>query len=356
MKKSLFIAFLLFSYSIIWSQEKDTLKVGYTMAPPFIIENSGSQEGINMLLWKRVARDLDLNYELMPMEFSEMLLALENGDIDISINPLTITSERNRKMIFTDAFYASHSTIAVARLSPVQKLIQFVKAFFNANFLKGLLVLLLIIFIFGWLGWYFEHRKNPTHFRNGLAGLWDGLWWSAVTLTTVGYGDKAPQSKGGKITALVLMFGGLLFISGLTASIASSLTVNQMSTNPNSLTEFKERPVGSIKNSSSAEFLKTHFFKDIQVFKNVEQGLTALANGDVEAFMYDEPILKYHIDQEKTFSEIELIPIEFDVQFYAFGLSKNNLDLEKIISQKILEIIEGQEWELILNEFDLTEI
>jgi len=355
MKKSLFLFFLVLGYGALFAQDTDTLKVGYSTAPPFLIENSDGLQGINAFLWERVARDLDLPYELIPMGFSDMLKALENGEIDVCINPLTITSARNKKMLFTNAFYASHSTIAVARSSPLQKFIQFVKAFFNVNFLKGLFALLFIIFIFGLLGWYFERRKNPDHFRTGLPGIWDGLWWSAVTLTTVGYGDKAPQSKGGKITALILMFGGLLFISGLTASIASSLTVNEMSANPDSLIEFKARPVGSIKNSSSVQFLKSHFFKDVQVFDNVDQGLRALDNEEIEAFIYDEPILKYRIDQDKAFSDIELIPIKFDAQFYAFGLSKNRTAIKTLIAQKILEIIEGQEWQLILSEFDLTE-
>lgn len=334
----------------------DTILVGYTEAPPFIIETKSGLEGINVWLWERVANDLNLEYQLVPMAFSNMLQSLNDDVVDLSINPLTITSERNKVMDFSTSFFASHTTIAVAKTSAFQKLIGFLKGFFNINFLKGFLVLLAIIMSFGLLGWYFERQKNPKDFRNGIAGIWDGLWWSAVTLTTVGYGDKAPKSRGGKITALILMFGGLLFISGLTASIASSLTVNQINNNPNSFNEFKELPVGTIKNTGSFDFLKERFFKDISVHDNVESGLKSLQNGDIKAFIYDEPILKYRLKEEKAFKKLQLLPVKFNVQFYAFGLSKNNTDLKAAISQKILEIIETQEWEIILHEYGITEL
>ncbi|VAW10749.1 FIG00651920: hypothetical protein [hydrothermal vent metagenome] len=160
--------------------------------------------------------------------------------------------------------------------STFQKFIQFVKNFFNQNFLKGLLVLLLIIILFGFVEWYFERKENEEHFRKGYRGIWDGIWWSAVTLTTVGYGDKAPKTGMGKIAALVLMFGGLLFISGLTASIASSLTVTQLNSNPEGFNEFKERTVGTINNSSASQFFLKHFFKEINLYDGVVPGLNGL--------------------------------------------------------------------------------
>jgi len=359
MKKPLFL-FFVFICSLLFAQEgeilKDTLIVGYVSAPPFIVENEEALEGINIWLWERVAKDLDLNYELKRMNFPEMLDSLGNGMIDVSINPLTITSERNRKMLFTDSFYASNSTIAIADTSPFQKFVQFVKGFFNQNFLKGLVVLLLIIFLFGLVGWYFERRENEEHFRTGYRGIWDGVWWSAVTLTTVGYGDKAPKTRMGKIAALVLMFGGLLFISGLTASIASSLTVTQLNSNPDGFNEFKERPVGTIGNSGANQFLKEHFFKQVNEYDGVVAGLEGLEKGEVEAFMYDEPILKYRIQEDSTFNKLQVLPIKFDVQFYAFGLAKHQTELEQRISQRILEIMETQEWEVVLNEYGLTEL
>lgn len=49
----------------------------------------------------------------------------------------------------------------------------------------------------------------------------DALWWSFVTTTTVGYGDIAPQSLGGRIIAVFLMLIGIGFLSMLTGTIAT---------------------------------------------------------------------------------------------------------------------------------------
>ncbi|MEO0527342.1 MAG: transporter substrate-binding domain-containing protein [Bacteroidota bacterium] len=356
------ILLLLFLYQPLIAQEslsqteKRILRVGYTSAPPFIIQDGNRLEGINIWLWERVAQDLGLEYEIVQMGFSDMLDSLKTGGIDVSVNPLTITSERSKHMEFTHSFFASNSTIAISETSSLQKLTQFLHGFFNRNFIKGIGVLLIIIFLFGISAWFFERKKNPLHFRPGPKGIWDGLWWAAVTLTTVGYGDKAPKSKSGKITALMLMFGGLLFISGLTASIASSLTVNKLTSSPDSFNEFKELPVGSIRNSSANGFLKDHFFKDIRTYDGVTLGLLDLKNKKIDAFLYDEPILKYRIKKDSSLVNIQLLPVKFDVQFYAFGLPKDKIALEQFISQKILEIIETQEWQIILNEYGLTEI
>jgi len=341
---------------MIGQAKPDTLTVGYTTAPPFIIKNNDRLEGINIWLWKRVTKDLNIPYKMVVMNFSDMLDSLATGVIDVSINPLTITGDRSKRMEFTHSFYASNATIAISEQSSFQKVVQFVKGFLNMNFLKGFLFLLAIIAVFGVLGWYFEKRENPDDFRGGIKGVWDGLWWSAVTLTTVGYGDKAPKTGFGKVAALILMFTGLLFISGLTASIASSLTVDQLNNSPDGFNEFKERAVGTVKKTGTVQFLRSHFFKNINEYPNVTAGLIDVNTKKIEAFVYDEPILKYRVQQDSSLQNLTILPLKFDVQFYAFGIAKNRPQLEQRISQRILEIIETEEWQIVLNEYGLTEL
>ncbi|WP_324026952.1 transporter substrate-binding domain-containing protein [Maribacter sp. BPC-D8] len=355
MRILLLVIVFVISISASGQVDDEKLRIGYTAAAPFIVENGEDVEGLNVWLWKRVASDLNIEYEMIPMEFSSMLDSLRTGGIDLSINPLTITSQRSKEMEFTHSFYASNATIAIAQVSSFDRLKSYLSGFLNVGFLSGLLILLFIIFLFGVLGWLFERKKNPEAFRPGRSGLWDGMWWSAVTLTTVGYGDKAPVTKFGKITALVLMFGGLLFISGLTASIASSLTVNQLTNNPDGFNEFKGRAVGTITNSGTENFLSEHFFKDIHTYSNVPTGLKNLDQGNIKAFIYDEPILKYAIQRDSTLHKLELLPVKFDIQFYAFGLPKTHVELEQRITQRILEIIETEEWDIVLNEYGLAE-
>lgn len=55
----------------------------------------------------------------------------------------------------------------------------------------------------------------------GFTTYGDSLWWAMVTITTVGYGDLVPQGSVGRVTAAVLMLGGVAFLGSLAAALAA---------------------------------------------------------------------------------------------------------------------------------------
>ena len=67
-------------------------------------------------------------------------------------------------------------------------------------------------------------------FEPGLSFL-DALWWSIVTVTTVGYGDISPATLGGRIVGVILMMLGIGFLGVLTATIAGLFVENKIMEN-----------------------------------------------------------------------------------------------------------------------------
>jgi voltage-gated potassium channel Kch len=66
----------------------------------------------------------------------------------------------------------------------------------------------------------FESKSPDAKITSG----GDALWYSMVTITTVGYGDFYPVTTAGRITAMFIMFMGVGIIGAL-ASILASLLV-----------------------------------------------------------------------------------------------------------------------------------
>jgi len=61
-------------------------------------------------------------------------------------------------------------------------------------------------------------RSDPNSPINNFG---DAVWWSASTITSVGYGDLAPVTGTGRVIAVLLMIGGISLIGVITATVAS---------------------------------------------------------------------------------------------------------------------------------------
>jgi voltage-gated potassium channel len=80
-------------------------------------------------------------------------------------------------------------------------------------------VIITPVFLFAGLIHYFESGQAAARIKS----FWDAVWWTVVTMSTVGYGDLTPVSNEGKVLAVVAIITGIILIAVLTATIASKL-------------------------------------------------------------------------------------------------------------------------------------
>jgi voltage-gated potassium channel len=97
------------------------------------------------------------------------------------------------------------------------RMIQFIELqlfIFKINTFDGiilgriLLTLFSLIFVYAGLIYQVEHPRNAQEFRN----FFDALYFSVVTMTTVGFGDVTPLSEPGRVVTLMMILSGIILI------------------------------------------------------------------------------------------------------------------------------------------------
>jgi voltage-gated potassium channel len=138
----------------------------------------------------------------------------------------------------------------------------FLEVLANKKFELTILLLAVgfVTFIGGAVIYVFEAHVNPK-----IGSIFDAIYWSLITISTVGYGDITPVTEEGKVLTMFLIVVGIGFISFTTSIIASAFTEK--------LQELKaDRVLRTIKKmhdlylicgySNEAEILAERFKKD----------------------------------------------------------------------------------------------
>ena len=119
--------------------------------------------------------------------------------------------------------YARANPLALASVlfPPVRAIFSFrlVRAMFRRGHLPRFLLAAAVLVLDGAVIVYLYERHAP---RANIRTLGESLWFSVVTVTTVGYGDYTPVTAIGRITAVLIMLIGLLTLAVVTAQVASS--------------------------------------------------------------------------------------------------------------------------------------
>lgn len=332
------------------------LTVGVYPAAPFDMRQpDGSWTGISIDLWREIASDLKVDFEFKEIPFAERFNALMNGWIDVCIDPITVTAEREEEVDFTHRFFTSGLRVAMRASDAAPHsdfLLLLLKQLLSGRVLKIILSILGILLATSVLIWLCERRKNPAHFGGHgkrLPGIGSSIWWSAVTMTGVGYGDLYPRTLIGRIVAVGWMLISLVMISIFTATMASLLTAQTLGRQKTIQTaeDLRGLSIGTAPDTTASQYAKMNHLK----FKTMpaEQLLPALKSGKIDAVINDAPILYYRVHTEYP-DVLVVLPIHLDEEMYGFAL-KEGSPLREYINRSLLARLAEPEWHVILEHY-----
>ena len=107
--------------------------------------------------------------------------------------------------------------------------------------------------------------------------------------------------------------------------------------------------IGTLRDSAVQAQLRSGLGIAAGGYDTIEGGLAALARGDIDAFVFGEPILRYEV-ANRFDGRLQVLPTTFMRQDFAFALPPNS-PLRKAINESLLGYIITDEWQSMLRMY-----
>lgn len=330
-------------------QQQPALRIATKTLAPFVIYDMSSRQytGFSIELWKRIAAEAGFSYEIYGVNsVAKLLDEVERGAADVATAGIGITSSRERVLNFSHPYFQSGLQIMVTDHEDDlwwASIVSLMQRFVSPQFLSVVAFLLVILLAAAHIMWYFERRSNPSEFSpNYWPGIWEAFWWSAVTATTVGYGDKTPRSFVGRIVALVWMFAAMFVLASFTAGVATTFALQEVKGFINGPEDLSGKQVATVRGSTAAEYL---LFQGIQphLFEQAEDAYQALLNDAVDAVVYDAPVLQHYVANAGQ-GRVKLVGVVFQSINYGVALPQDS-PYRETINLALLKLIERKEYQ-----------
>jgi ABC-type amino acid transport substrate-binding protein len=323
--------------------------IGTKEAPPFAMKTGdGNWTGISIELWRRIAAQRNWRYRFAEAtDIDDLLKRTGDGDFDAAVAAVTVTAQRERYVDFTQPFFATGFGIAVSATG--ESIWTSVwRAFFSFGFLQAIAVLVATALAVGALIWIVERRHNAG-FAGFAKGLGSGVWWSASAMThQPTTAQNTPATLPGRILAIIWMIASVIAVAVFTAGITTALTKRELQGAVQGVADLRQVRVGAVSNSSGAEYLDRERISH-RSFRSANEGLEALQQGRIDAFVHDKPLTAWLVLQSYT-STLRLVDTSFGEQNYAVALPKNS-PLRSDLDLALQDQIESDWWRRIVFEY-----
>lgn len=327
----------------ILSQKKPQLRVLTKIFPPFVMLKNGQYQGFSIDLMNQLAKEMNVDYKLVGMtSMARMLDEVQREAADLAISGIIITRDREKIMDFSHPYYQSGLQIMVKDDQQWSLFTTVFNFIFSLKFFAVIASLIFILTIAAHIIWFIERGKNDSFHSSYFRGVLDAFWWTAVTMTTVGYGDKTPERTFGRMFAIFWMFVSYFIFAYFTATITTSFTLNELDQRREGLEDLMDKKVATLSNSIAEDFLHHQGIYPVLV-EQIEDAYEMLDEKKVQAVIYHSPVLKHYISREGK-SRFKLPGQPFYTQPYGLALPLNS-KLRKPLNEALLTLLEDNTYD-----------
>ena len=310
--------------------------------PPYVFKDKeGHWTGLSIDLWEQIAGLLGISYDYEEVPMQEVIKKLHQGDCDLCPE-FAISGEYAGLVEFTEPYLFSHGAVMTQTKSVTENLRAFYSYLWRSEVLLILLAMLAGMAVFSLVLMLVERRRGSGHFSGPtMSGFGSALWFSAVTMTTVGYGDKTPVSMTGRMITFIWMLAGVLLIALFTGTVASSITTAEMQSGVMRFHDLSHFRVGCIEGSRMDLILKTRGVP-ARRFSTPEDAYSAFVSKSITAYAGDSITLEYLMTHNAP-GQFRLNIIPDSAMIYAFATRPDLPELTRI-NRSVLEISLAPDW------------
>lgn len=140
---------------------------------------------------------------------------------------------------------------------------------------------------------WFNEENFPQRFPRG---PFEGFWWAFVSMTTVGYGDKVPDSFHARIFSIFWIFLGITVFNMYTAVLTSALSVEPTIFE---VDNFSNKKVGVLHYSSAGETVVLQEHGNHVIFDSIDELAKGLEEDNIKGIALDANIVRYYFHHIK---------------------------------------------------------
>lgn len=326
------------------AQDIENLNIATVTRAPFSMVEDGKDVGFSVDLLDAVAEQLNLEITYQRKDnFADMLSAVQSREVDGAIANISITAERERVMDFTQPIF--DSGVQVMMPADQSGTSAVLSAIFTRQIALSILGALVLLFGGGMLMWLFE-RNHQEYFKKDAKEVgFPAFWWALNLVVSGGFEERVPQSRGGRFFAVMLVVSSLFIVSIFVAQITAALTVSAIQSNIESISDLDGRRVGTIEGSTSAAFLNQRGISPI-ASANLDDMFGAFEAGDLDAVVFDGPILAYYVRTHAQ-GKAELLERIYRPENYGMAFPSGS-DVREDVDQAMLRLREDGTYDELL--------